>query len=148
ACSLSQGGRSSPSTGACQEARRRVGPWESPSPPGLRRHPRPSKTGTPKRRAEEDLGLAAVPLPSAGARGSLGFGDTLGGSWSHLLACSLYKYLLRGKDIKSTWEHLCSCWDLMSHHKPFHKHFVSDRKQRAKYLIPSLSWAAPSIFMP
>lgn len=36
----------------------------------------------------------------------------------------------------------------MSHHKPFHKHFVSDRKQRGKYLIPSLSWAAPSIFTP
>lgn len=34
----------------------------------------------------------------------------------------------------------------MSHHKPFHKHFVSGRRQRGKYLIPGLSWAAPSIF--
>lgn len=39
---------------------------------------------------------------SMGAQGSLRFGGNLGGSWSHLLACSLYKYLLRGQDIKST----------------------------------------------
>lgn len=39
---------------------------------------------------------------SMGAQESLWFGGNLGGSWSHLLACSLYKYLLRGQDIKPT----------------------------------------------
>lgn len=39
---------------------------------------------------------------SMGAQESLWFGGNLGGSWSHLLACSLYKYLLRGQNIKST----------------------------------------------
>lgn len=96
------GGRGLHQLGLAQGARGHVSPCASPSPPDLQHRPPRTKTGTPNRRDEADLGLAPVLLPSAGARGSLPFGDILGGSWSHLLACSLYKYLLRGKDIKST----------------------------------------------
>lgn len=51
---------------------------------------------------QEGWGWGRPGIVSLGARGSLRFGGNLGGSWSHLLACSLYKYLLRGQDIKST----------------------------------------------
>lgn len=62
----------SPSTRACQEVRHRVGPWESPWPPGLGRHPRRSETGTPNRRDEADPGLGPVLPPSAGGTGGTG----------------------------------------------------------------------------
>lgn len=51
---------------------------------------------------QEGWGQGRPGTVSMGTQRSLWFGGNLGGSWSHLLACSLYKYLLRGQDIKST----------------------------------------------
>lgn len=77
--------------------------WDTPSLPHCHQtcdvtH---SRTKPGQGRDKADLGLAPVLLPSMRAWDTQ-FGDILGGSWARLLACSCSKYLLKGKDIKST----------------------------------------------
>lgn len=93
----------SPPTRTCQEVRHRVSPCANPvaTRPAMSPAADQNRDTKPKGRGRPRVGSHVV-THCGGTGGQLRFGDILGGSWSHLLACSLYKYLSRGKDIKST----------------------------------------------
>lgn len=89
----------SPSTRTCQDTRYHMNPMQRHHHQTFNVNRSRPRSGMPNWRDEADLGLASMLLPSTGAWRSLHLWGVLGFiCWPQ----SLYKYLLRGKDVKSS----------------------------------------------